>query len=92
MLVEAAGVDIDMEYINLGRLIVEVHGVDIVGWLEDVLFANPSKITHIAGLNKLHAVLQEGTCHWIQLSPEELEARKAENFQHLNSGEDPYAL
>ena len=79
-----------MEYINLEQLIVEAHGVDIVGWPEDVLFANPSKITRIADLNKLHAALQEATCHWVQLSPEELEARRAENFQCLNFGEDPY--
>ena len=90
-LVEAAGVNINMEYIHLERLIVEVHGVDIVGWPEDVLFANPSKITRIADLTKLHAALKEGACHWVQLSPEELEIRQAENFRRINSGEDPYA-
>jgi hypothetical protein len=75
-----AGVDLDMEYVQFERLLVEVHGVDIVGWPTGVLFANPSKITRIDDLNMLHAALVQGTCHWTKLTQEELEARKADNF------------
>ena len=56
-----------------------------------MVFANPSKITRVADLNKVNAALTEGICHWVRLSAEEVEARQAENFRRLNAGEDPYA-
>ncbi|KAF8519705.1 hypothetical protein JB92DRAFT_3112239 [Gautieria morchelliformis] len=56
-LAAAAGADLDMEYVQFEWLLVEAHGIDLVGWPKDVLFTNPSKITHIADLNKIHAVL-----------------------------------
>ncbi|KAF8518074.1 hypothetical protein JB92DRAFT_2904275 [Gautieria morchelliformis] len=66
------------------------HGIDLVGWPKDILFANPSKITRIANLNKVHATLSEGTCHWVRLTQEEQDTRKAGNLRRLNAGEDPY--
>lgn len=79
-----------MEYVQFERLIVEGHGVDIVGWPTDVIFANPSKITRLADLNKLHTALNKGSCHFVQLFKAELEAHQEDNFRCLNVGEDPY--
>lgn len=87
----AASSDINMEYVQFERLIVEGHGVDIVGWPAGVIFANPSKITRLADLDKVHAALNEGSCYFVRLSKVELKAHQKENFQHLNAGEDPYA-
>jgi hypothetical protein len=80
-----------MEYIQFKCLLVEAHGIDIVGWPTDVLFANPSKITHIGDLHILHAAWSQGTCHWVRLTIEEQEVWKADNQQRLAAGEDPYA-
>ena len=60
-----------MEYVHFDCLIVEAHGIDIVGWPKDVLFANPSKICQIGDLSILYAALSERTCHWVQLTTEE---------------------
>ncbi|KAF8492146.1 hypothetical protein JB92DRAFT_3128097 [Gautieria morchelliformis] len=78
--------DLDMEYVQFERLLVEAHGIDLVGWPKDILFANPSKITRIADLNKVHAALSEGTCHWVRLTQEEQDTRKAGNLRRLNAG------
>ena len=41
-----AGADIDMEYVQYERLLTEAHGIDLVGWPDGILFANPSKVSH----------------------------------------------
>ena len=61
----AARAELEMEYVQCDRLLVDAHGVDIVGWPKDVLFATPSKISRVADLNKLYTALSEGTCHWV---------------------------
>jgi hypothetical protein len=79
-----------MEYIQFKCLLIEVHGVNIVGWPTDMLFANPSKITRIGDLHILHATWFQGTCRWVRLTVEEQEARKADNQRRLTAGKDPY--
>lgn len=77
---KAAGSDIPMEYVQFEHLIVEGHGVDIISWPADVILANPSKITCLVDLNKVHAVLMEEKCYFTRLSDAELEAHQADNF------------
>ncbi|KAF8524007.1 hypothetical protein JB92DRAFT_2882254, partial [Gautieria morchelliformis] len=89
-LAAAAGADLDMEYVQFERQLVEAHGIDLVCWPKDILFANPSKITRIANLNKVHAALSEGTCNWVHLTQEQQDTHKAENLRRLNAREDPY--
>ena len=90
---KAAGVNVNIEYIQFEWLIVEAHHIDLLVWPNKVIFANPSKITCVADLNKVHAALIEGICHWpVHLSAEEVEACQTENFRQLNAGKDPYAL
>jgi hypothetical protein len=81
-----------MEYIQFEHLLVEAHGVNIVGWSKDMLFTNPSKITCIRDLHILHATWSQSTCCWVRLTIEEQEAWKADNQWHLTAGEDPYTL
>ncbi|KAI6100567.1 hypothetical protein F5141DRAFT_1009356, partial [Pisolithus sp. B1] len=62
-----------MNYHSYETAIIEMYGVCLVGWPEDVRFANPSAIGTVAEARKLQDTLHSGTCFWKKLSKSELD-------------------
>ncbi|KAI6022826.1 hypothetical protein PISMIDRAFT_78006, partial [Pisolithus microcarpus 441] len=48
--------------------IKEKYGIDLLGWLEGVLFQSPHAITSVEHLWTLHDALKAGMCHWAYMS------------------------
>ena len=77
-----------MNYENYENRIVEGFGVDLVGWP----FAKVENFgeLHHSDLTILLEALENGRCHWIKLSEEELQNRMASNHARHEAGEQIY--
>ncbi|KAI6100044.1 hypothetical protein EDD16DRAFT_1452776, partial [Pisolithus croceorrhizus] len=51
-----------MNCCNYETTVIEMYGVHLVGWPEDVRFMNPSVIGTISEAQKLQDSLHSGTC------------------------------
>ena len=72
---------IQMQYDRYEKLIVVERGVELIYWLKDIPFVTCSNIGSIHTLDHLLAALHDNDndkrCHWVRLSEETWEARKA---------------
>ncbi|KAI6113198.1 hypothetical protein EDD16DRAFT_1704258 [Pisolithus croceorrhizus] len=75
-----------MNYHSYETAIIKTYGVHLVGWPEDVRFANPSAIGTVAEAWKLQDVLCSGTCFWKKLSKSELDLFATELNAHCVAG------
>ena len=77
---------ITMHYVNYEDAIVQRHGVKLVGWTYS-RFINPADINGVADIWTLRDALRSGACHWIRLSNQELQDRKADVEARRERGE-----
>lgn len=79
--------NINMNYSDYRRAIVEKLHAKLVGWLSNVPFANPSDIAKINLLKILQKALEEGECKWVLLNRRE--QKFADELERLKmAGED----
>ena len=57
--------NVGMCYVKYDQNIVAKHKVELVGWPASVKFANPSEISNVDDIRKLHHALNIGECKWI---------------------------
>lgn len=75
-----------MAYLHYERDIVIRYGIDLEGWTYPK-FVNPSDMsTSLLPLEKLYNALKEGTCKFIELTPE---AKRARQQQYETSTQAP---
>ncbi|KAF8548286.1 hypothetical protein OG21DRAFT_1423328, partial [Imleria badia] len=60
-----------MNYENYNVSIVEMYGVQLVGWPPSITFTCPSKIGTVGEMRKLRDALRSGQCFWKRLSSSE---------------------
>lgn len=69
-----------MKYEKYEKLIVFVHGVELINWPKDIPFVNPSDIPSFTGLEKLHMALThsdlEYRCRWVKLDEDDWTERR----------------
>ena len=53
-----------MNYDNYDKSIVAKYKVKLMGWPNNLKFANPSHIGTVDDIQMLRHSLQTGTCHW----------------------------
>src|SRR5262245_47174712 len=78
-----------MNYENYKCKVVEAYGVTLVGWPTTTV-RNPGTLGGRDRVMSLLELLQSGTCHWVQLSSEELEERISNNKRRAAAGEAVY--
>ena len=79
-----------MNYDNYERKIVESLGVALVNY-PFLKVENPAKVAGgRKSLETLLSVLESGTCKWVMLSADELEARKRANHERHEAGGEVY--
>ncbi|KAG2096946.1 hypothetical protein BD769DRAFT_1336365, partial [Suillus cothurnatus] len=81
-----------MNYTNYEQKIVKRHSFALVSWPVPGLVRNPSKIGGRPEVNKLLDAFQDGTCHWVKLTDEELLVRMKDNRARAARGEPVYVL
>ncbi|EMD37548.1 hypothetical protein CERSUDRAFT_94550 [Gelatoporia subvermispora B] len=75
-----------MNYLHFGRDIIIKYSIDLIGWTHDK-FANPSDLsTSLPPLQKLKAVLDDGKCFFVKLTPGEREKREAAYLRAVEQG------
>ena len=80
-----------MNYSNYERKIVESHGVELIGWLSDLLpIRNPGQLGGCDQVQKLLVVLTTNICHWKKLSEEDRQRRIVLNTERHARGENVY--
>jgi hypothetical protein len=80
-----------MNYCNYEGKIVEKYGVALKGWPGgSKKVCNPSMVGSQPLLDKLYSVLVEKKCHWVRLTDDELDVRKANNQAWEDRGEVVY--
>src|ERR1700722_5299006 len=75
-----------MNYDNYDMAIVERYKVKLTGWTHEK-FANPSHIGTMAGICKLRDALRSGTCHWVRLDAEQIQAHSYALQERRRNGE-----
>ena len=78
-----------MNYEHYEDKIVEALGVHLVGWPLDDPVCNPGKMSTTQAIILSNA-LKSGECKWVNLTSEQVEARKASNAQRVSNGEQVY--
>jgi hypothetical protein len=78
-----------MNYKNYESSIVEKFGVDLIGWPINGKVQNPGGLGPDEGL-VLRNALEKKECKWIILTEEEQKARKIQNAQREEDGEQIY--
>ncbi|KAG1887188.1 hypothetical protein F4604DRAFT_1571247 [Suillus subluteus] len=81
-----------MNYTNYEQKMVERCSFALVGWPVPGPVRNPSKVGGRSGVNKLLDAFQDGTCHWVKLTDEELLVRMKDNRARAARGEPVYVL
>lgn len=77
---------ITMHYVNYEDAIVQRYSVKLVGWTHSK-FINPADINSVPDIRALRDALRSGACHWIRLSPQELQHHTAEVEARRQQGE-----
>lgn len=76
-----------MNYINFECDIVARYGIDLVGWTYEK-FVNPSEMsTSLPPLQKLYTALEDGSCHFVKLTPTEHKERTEKYNLALEDGQ-----
>jgi len=75
-----------MRYIGYDALVVQ-YGIHLAGFTEPSGICSIEKINTASQLQWLCMALNNGTCHWEQLMPEDWEARKAAYEARVAAGE-----
>ncbi|KIM66057.1 hypothetical protein SCLCIDRAFT_22268 [Scleroderma citrinum Foug A] len=82
---------VGMNYDNYERKIVESLGVELIGWLSDLLpIRNPGKLGGRDRVQKLHVALTTKVCYWKKLSEEDRQRRIVLNTERHARGEEVY--
>ncbi|KAG2124823.1 hypothetical protein DEU56DRAFT_694695, partial [Suillus clintonianus] len=79
-----------MNYTNYEHTIVKHCSFALIGWPLPGPVQNPSKVGGRSGVESLLRVLQEGGCHWVKLTDQELLARMKDNRAQAARGEPLY--
>lgn len=76
-----------MQYVCYEEEIVLKRGVKLIGWTYDNI-VNPSTMSSaIQPLHSLHDVIKQGQCHFMQLSPQEVNKLKAAYEEKVHQGQ-----
>ena len=78
-----------MNYSHYEDKIVERFGVALDKWPLPGRVSNPGHLS-VVDLNIVSKALTRGVCKWVALTPEELLARKLDNQQRVENGEQVY--
>jgi len=76
-----------MNYVNYEKSIIRKYHVKLVGWPENIKFANPANLTSVEELRQLQQALRTHVCHWIKLTDREVRQYAETIEQREASGE-----
>ncbi|KAH7917661.1 hypothetical protein BV22DRAFT_976618, partial [Leucogyrophana mollusca] len=76
-----------MNYDNYEITIMKNLGIKLVGWPADVRFMSPSKICTVMEIRALRDALKDGSCHWVTMTPSEIEEHKKSIETRRTAGE-----
>jgi hypothetical protein len=60
--------NLGMNYLNYPIAIQQKHHVELLGWPQNIPFANPHHITVVAVARKLQHALSVATCKWVVMT------------------------
>jgi hypothetical protein len=69
--------NLGMNYVNYATSIQQKHHVELLGWPESILFANPHHITVVAVARMLQHALTVATCKWVVMSTRRVKEHSA---------------
>lgn len=69
--------NLGMNYLNYPISIQQKYHVELLGWPEDIPFANPHHITVVALARKLQHALSVATCKWVVMSTRRVKEHSA---------------
>jgi hypothetical protein len=76
-----------MQYVHYEEEIVLKRGVKLVGWTYDNI-ANPSTLSSaVQPLRNLRDAIKQGQCHFVRLSPQEVNKLKAAYQEKVRQGQ-----
>ncbi|KAF8637028.1 hypothetical protein AX17_003097 [Amanita inopinata Kibby_2008] len=79
--------NINMNYVNYDKAIVQKYRVKLVGWPQTIPFTTPSNLSSVDHVRTLRHMLKTNACQWTQLSEREVEEHMENIIQRELAGE-----